>query len=360
MQNNNLENDIKVSIIMPVYNVDKYLQRAVDSVLNQSLKQIELFLVDDGSKDNSGKICDEYANKDKRVHVIHQQNQGAHMARNNCLNLAKGKYLCFFDSDDEVDENMLEEMYDMSEQNNLTLAVSGFYIETYYSEDKYVVLDYVPPKEIIYTDRQTFRKESFQFFDKNMFYSPWNKLYKREYIIANDIKFPVTYRDDFPFVVEVIKDIDRIGFTKKQYYHFKRQRKESETAKYTPNLYDKRVEEHEMMLNLFMHWSLLTDRNSLEMISRRYIDRLIECIVNLYNENCDLTNKQKREKIKEYINNEYATVSLQNANPKTMYLKIMYIPIRLKNIFLISLMAKVIHFSKKHFTKLFSILKTNR
>ena len=360
MQNKNIENDIKVSVIMPVYNVENYLKRAIDSVLNQTLEQIELFLVDDGSTDNSGNICDEYKTKDNRVHIIHKKNEGAHMARNDCLNLAKGEYLCFFDSDDYVEKNMLSDMYEISKKNDLTLLISGFFIDTYYTNEKYVTLDYIPNKEIFYNDRLAFRKDAYEFFDKNMFYSPWNKLYKREYILSNNITFPKTYRDDFPFVVEVIKDIDKVGFIKNQYYHFMRQRKESETAKYTEKLYDKRVEEHEMMLNLYMHWGLLTDTNSLEMISRRYIDRLIECIVNLYNENCDLDNNEKRKLIKQYINNEYTKISLKNSKPKSLYLKIMYIPIKIKNIFLIVLMAKFIHFSKKHFAKIFSILKTNR
>ena len=104
MQNNS----VKISVIMPIYNVEEYLPKAVDSILKQTLVDFELFLVDDGSIDDSGKICDKYASQDSRVKVIHQVNSGAHNARNNALKLASGEYVCFFDSDDYIEPDMYE------------------------------------------------------------------------------------------------------------------------------------------------------------------------------------------------------------------------------------------------------------
>ena len=104
-----------------------------------------------------------------------------------------------------------------------------------------------------------------------MFYSPWNKLYKKSYLDNNNITFPITYRDDFPFVLSVIKDIENVAFTIDCYYHFVRKRNDSETQKFVKNLYEKREEEHGYMKNLFEYWGLLNNKIALEVISRRYI-----------------------------------------------------------------------------------------
>lgn len=96
-----------ISIVIPVYNTEKYLKRCIDSVLGQSFTNFELILVDDGSKDNSGKICDDYAQQDTRVRVIHQDNKGVSVARNKGIDEAKGEYISFIDSDDWVEENFL-------------------------------------------------------------------------------------------------------------------------------------------------------------------------------------------------------------------------------------------------------------
>lgn len=101
----------KVSIIVPVYNAEYYLAKCVDSILSQTLTDIELILVDDGSKDSSGHICDDYAARDSRVKVIHQANQGASTARNNGLSAANGDFIGFVDSDDYIHPNMFEEMF---------------------------------------------------------------------------------------------------------------------------------------------------------------------------------------------------------------------------------------------------------
>ena len=101
----------KISVIVPVYNVEKYLCECIDSILTQTFTDFELILVDDGSQDNSGKICDEYANKDHRITVIHQENQGQASARNNALAIAKGEWVHFVDSDDLIHPQMLEILY---------------------------------------------------------------------------------------------------------------------------------------------------------------------------------------------------------------------------------------------------------
>ena len=117
---------ILVSIIVPVYNVEKYLERCLDSLINQTLKDIEIILVDDGSTDDSGNICDKYAKKDKRIKVIHKENGGLSDARNIGLSIANGRYLQFVDSDDFIHKQMIEILYNTIINNNADISICDF------------------------------------------------------------------------------------------------------------------------------------------------------------------------------------------------------------------------------------------
>ena len=114
-----------ISIIIPVYNVEKYLNKCLNSVIEQTYKNIEVILIDDGSTDNSGKICDEYAKNDIRIKIIHQQNGGVSTARNNGLEHATGKYITFVDSDDYIEKEMIETMAKKIMKKNADIVICG-------------------------------------------------------------------------------------------------------------------------------------------------------------------------------------------------------------------------------------------
>lgn len=360
-----LVDNIKISIIVPVYNVKDYLRKSIDSYLNQNFNDYEIILVDDGSKDGSEKICDEYKDKYNNIKVIHQKNIGAHNARNAALKISNGKYVCFFDADDYVEFNMLDKLYNIAENNNLDLVISGFYIDTYYNDNDYICFKYIPYTNknediVIVNNKKDFRKLAIANFDNNMFYSPWNKLYKKSYLDNYNITFPITYRDDFPFVLSVIKDIENVAFIRECFYHFVRKRVDSETQKFVNNLYEKREEEHKYMIDIFTYWDVMNDKNALEVISRRYIDRVIECMVNLFSENAKIDRKERLLQINNMLNNNNLDIALNYALPKKYYLKLMYIPLRIKNDKLCYIMSKFINYVKKSNIKLFSKLKINR
>lgn len=115
-----------ISVIVPVYNVERYLRRCVDSILHQTYQDLEILLVDDGSTDASGAICDEYAAQEERVTAVHQKNGGLSAARNTGLERAQGTYLCFVDSDDFLDSRMLETLCRDLQEQNADVAVVGF------------------------------------------------------------------------------------------------------------------------------------------------------------------------------------------------------------------------------------------
>ncbi len=119
----------KISVIIPVYNVEPYIRKCIDSVINQTYINLEIILVDDGSTDNSGKVCDEYATKDKRVKVLHKRNGGVSSAKNAGLKEVTGKYLGFVDSDDWIEPEMYEILYNDLTFNNASFSTVNFFRE---------------------------------------------------------------------------------------------------------------------------------------------------------------------------------------------------------------------------------------
>jgi glycosyltransferase EpsJ len=212
---------------------------------------------------------------------------------------------------------------------------------------------------VVYTNSSDFRKDAHRLFDKNLLYTPWNKLFRANYILENNIRFKKTLWDDFPFNLDVLRDIERVTVTSKQYYHFIRKRAESETAAYRPNMYEKREEEHGWMLDTYKHWGV-DSPEAKEFLARRYIERFIGCIENLTNPKCTLSTKEKRAKIKEMLNNGTTYNAVRTAKPHSKYMKIMLIPIKMNNVTLTLLEGKAISFIKCRSTKIFARLKANR
>lgn len=353
-----MSKEIKVSIIMPVYKVEEYVAKAIESIQAQTLTEWEFLIVDDGTPDKSGEICDEYAAKDDRIHVIHKENGGAPSARNLAIDMAKGEYLYFLDSDDWAEPRMLEDMYNLAKRDNAQLVVAGFYIDTYVGDGNFISDDYVV-EDAVYPDKESFRRNAYKLFDKNLLYTPWNKLYETKYIMENNLRFPTTFWDDFPFNVSIVRNVERVTVTSSQYYHFLRARTESETAAYRPGMYEKREEEHGWMLDLYREWKV-SDAASTEMVARRYVERLIGCVENVTNPKCEMSTKEKKAAIKEMLHNPRAEKSVKIARPRSFYMKIMVLPIKWKCTFLMYWEAKVITFVKIKNTKLFTRLKVGR
>ena len=129
----------EISVIVPVYKVEKYLDRCIESIVNQTYPDFELILVDDGSPDGSPILCDKWEEKDSRVHVIHKKNGGASSARNAGLKIAKGNWIAFADSDDWLDRTALKTLYDLANQYNVPMAIGGMRVVQKYTDASIVM-----------------------------------------------------------------------------------------------------------------------------------------------------------------------------------------------------------------------------
>lgn len=183
--------NIVVSIIVPVYNAEKYLSRCIDSILAQCFTDFELLLIDDGSKDGSGKICDEYAEKDKRVKVFHKVNGGVSSARNLGLDKSEGKYITFVDADDyllpeTITERLLAGNYDLIQipRNN------GSFMKTY-------------SHDVVCKSSESFR----EFIYRNYYFECWGRFYKRKLIGA--VRFPENLKvgEDLMFFLRLYREV---------------------------------------------------------------------------------------------------------------------------------------------------------
>lgn len=182
----------KISVIVPVYNSEKYLPRCLDSIVNQTLKDIEIICVDDGSTDNSSKILQQYAARDKRIKFISQENQGLSITRNNGMALARGQYLSFTDSDDWITADMYAKLYAEAERTNADIVQCGYY--KYNDKIEKEVLE----SPLISNDFCTV-------LDNIKKCYAWNKIWKKEFLQHNNLFFyPKIFYEDLLFNIQAL------------------------------------------------------------------------------------------------------------------------------------------------------------
>ena len=201
----------KISVIVPVYKAEAYLHRCVDSLLAQTFQDYEILLVDDGSPDRSGEICDEYAKRDKRIRVFHKENGGVSSARQCGIDNARGEYTIHADPDDWVEPMMLEELYKKAKAENADMVICDFYCD----EKGKIVLKRQKPSSLKH-------EKVLRDFFYRLHGSSWNKLVRLECLNKYDVKYPVelSYCEDL-FVNACLASNDiRVSYLPMAFYHY--------------------------------------------------------------------------------------------------------------------------------------------
>ena len=209
-----MENKL-ISIIVPVYNVEKYLVKCIESIIGQTYHNIEIILVDDGSTDKSGELCEDYAKKDSRIHVIHKENGGLSDARNAGMAVAAGEYIGFVDSDDWIEEDMYEELYRLCETYRLDLITARFCLNVGgIDERKNTTGNFTEMSGIELLKNNIFDSDKHQVTN-----SVWDRLYRRE--ILQGIEFPKGRKyEDICFTTKVFLKAERCGYLDREVYHY--------------------------------------------------------------------------------------------------------------------------------------------
>lgn len=215
-----------ISVIVPIYNAEKYLYRCIKRILTQDYTELELLLIDDGSTDNSGTICDEYAIKDNRIRVFHKENGGVSSARNWGLDNAIGEYIMFVDSDDYMLPGMLEVMLSTLESKKADLVVCG----TTETGGGY----WTPIADVDYLINQL--KENFvSLLHTELLSPPWNKIYKKEIIGSNRFCEDISFGEDLLFNIQYLEKCENISFIKESPFYHEKENENSLVVKFNRN-----------------------------------------------------------------------------------------------------------------------------
>lgn len=237
----------KISIIVPVYKVEKFLRNSIESFKNQTLTDIEIVLVDDGSPDDCGKICDQYAANDKRIKILHKKNAGVSAARNDGLKMATGDYIIFCDSDDWMSENACEVLYKKAIESNADVVIGDVYMAYENGKSKYVkfykdefnVSDRNKINDLIKADiYRTYCPNPPEEGPAFGYGGPWNKLVRRTLLDDNNIRFDLRVKgvfDDILYTAHILYYANMISYIQKPVYYY-RIVENSITHSYKPNV----------------------------------------------------------------------------------------------------------------------------
>lgn len=246
---------IDVSIIVPVYNSQKYIKKCIESILNQDKQEFELILINDGSTDNSYEICKRYSEYDNRILVIDKHNTGSADTRNLGIDLAKGEYICFIDSDDWIETNMISETYKLAIENNSDMIISGMNIDRVncLGEINSQINNY---KFSIWNNVEQIKNNVINLFPTAIINSSCNKLYRTEILQSKNIRFPKTnVGEDTLFNIDVLANINRMIVTDKSYYHYMRYEDEiTLTNRTIKGSFKGYINIHNRMNQLFINW----------------------------------------------------------------------------------------------------------
>lgn len=208
----------QVSIIVPVYQIEKYIRKCIESIQSQTFPDFELILVDDGSKDASGSICDEYAKKDNRIKVIHKKNEGVASARNEGIKLSKGKYVCFIDGDDWIEKFMIENCMNRILDTEADVIFHGYKQELW--KNKVVInIEEKSTSDFLDTLTHSEMSEKMEMLWPYCSSYVWNYFFTRE-IIKEECFPDIKISEDHIFILNVLKRCNKISFLNDSSYHY--------------------------------------------------------------------------------------------------------------------------------------------
>lgn len=296
--------DKLVSIVVPVYNAEKYIYNCVESIMKQVYKNLEIILVDDGSIDTSPLICDKLAQQDSRIKVIHKKNGGVSSARNAGIEMVTGEYLMFADSDDIVDGHWVARMVQLAELWNVNFVICTYRLcKTMYeamipiNHEKAFEPVWAMSKEEFYSVlgyMMTFRETMF---------APWNKLFVTSIVKEHKIQFPedMSYGEDLLFNLKYLEYCNGVIETREQLYNYIMQNTDSLEAKYKPDLFENQTRLYKAVKQFMIEHNVYRGYN-VSNISYYYTKRVLASIVNQFHEKNEKSSLNTRKYVESIVN----------------------------------------------------------
>lgn len=323
-----------ISIVVPIYNVEKYIYKCIDSIINQTYTNLEIILVDDGSPDNCPKICDDYAVLDSRVKVIHKKNGGLSDARNAGLNTATGDYIIFIDGDDYAELNMIEKAHDTAQTSNCNVVIWGFFAD--YVDDDETLLK----SEIHNHQSGVFRKAEYEniVFGKdligNLGYA-WNKMYEIRYLKDYNFKFTkgLSLVEDIVFNSPVLCNSEIIAFLEEPLIHYMQRPRVTLGSKYYDDYFEIKMMGIGAVEKLLMSWNKDTKEISKIITTMRF--GALKTTIRLLSVAENMKKPQKRKYLSETLNKPEVIETLTKVKPVTPRDKLICKLIKLKYSYLL-------------------------
>jgi len=331
----------QVSIIVPIYNGAKHINNCVEMILNQTFKDFELIIVNDGSTDNSFEMCNEFAKTDKRIKLISIKNGGTWAARNRGIDVSLGKYIIFFDCDDWYEENLLKEMYDCICNNNVDLVISGQTNVFVDKNGKTLRRTTVLPNKYFFKTKDEILSNYILLRKEEIGDTLWNKIYKSEIIKKYNLKFENYKRgEDTVFNANYYEHIDKCIVIDKAFYGYRIENSNPVWLKYSDNYLNLVLEENKTLINKLKQWEKY-DILATEYQATHFIYRIIEYFYRIVYPQNPLSFKNKYEKILNLIMDEEVKKNLENSNVTGKFPKLIIKLMKSKNVVLILFFVRI-------------------
>lgn len=350
------------TVIMPAYGVEKYLEKAVESIKKQTFGDWELIIVEDGSPDKTGEIAERLQKTDARIRAVHhEKNKGLSEARNTGIDAGSGKYIWFMDPDDMVDNDLLQNVYDSLSKNPAKLVVFG-HLEEYYNEDgSFAYAHEIKPEKKQFANPKAIHNYMIRLEQETIYGYAWNKMYDLAYIREKNLRYEtVRLIEDIVFNIQYCNDIDSMNLLDITPYHYAKRMSGSLTTKFVPDYYPVHRRRIEMLLEQQRYWGTDNKPNCaiLGGLYGRYILSALE-------RNCDkqsgMNGKDRREFCKSVFQDPLFQKLLPGAEAKdSRVLKIALKCLNTKSAVLCTAFGRVVHIVRTGMPMVYSKTKSGR
>jgi glycosyltransferase involved in cell wall biosynthesis len=328
---------MKVSIIVPIYNGERYLNKCIDSIISQTYKNIELILINDGSTDKSNIICDNWANRDSRIRVFHRQNNGASSSRNYGILVSKGDIIQFVDCDDWIQPSMTENLLNSISFSNNQLAICGYSIVNNFGK----ILNKVTMDGNLNLEMHEFLGLFGKLLDNGLLNSPCNKIYKKEILVKNNIFFDekLSLGEDLLFNLDYFGYIDRVSLCAEEYYNYQRINSNSLTKRYSVGRIEVQTRIYDAVKKFLINNRSYNGSNKV-CLETHYTRSMINALMSfILNDNSNI--EVKKSKVNEILNSEffYDSLKLSRRNKK-IFLSIFLLKRKMASTFVYYILCK--------------------
>ncbi len=336
----------RISIIIPVYGVEKYLPQCLDSILQQSFTDYEVILVDDCSKDNSGKICDEYSAKDSRFKVFHKkQNEGPAQARQEGLAAADGEWILFVDSDDWLAPGALSTL---SEEitDDLDILVFGMTLSHENIDGKIIRNEVIAPDSAKAATQKEIGNLLVALDSQRSFPYLWNKLYRARLLRDSGVILPpLRNMEDFFYNIEVFPKAREIIVIPQPFYHYRKPARETLVSAYNPQFFELCKKRNEAEKAYIKKMDVWTEEN-LQKLDRIHLNHLISCMIKNTAKNSPLTSKEQKQKARQILDDPHTRAMLKHIRCKGLKYAIVLLVFKLKLSFAAVWIGKLANYLK--------------